>query len=391
MYFFLRYTFLIILLVGGIGLQSLRAQSDTTKIPHRTAKEILMWPHRTFFRFIMKEPPPVYDTTYIKGYRKHLVLTLPLTNRYLNFGIRDNISNRSIQFAPNNGHYDIGIGLNSHRFGLVVNTGISLFKGDVDKKGKTKFRDYQLNIYGKRVVTDLSFQNYNGFYVRNTRRILPSGITLPGRFELRPDIEAYSIGVSSLYIFNYKKFSYRGSFAFTEKQLKSAGSFVAGVYYTFMYADSDSSIISSNFRSVFDSSIFLKKAITQNGGINLGYIHTLVIKKKSYVTLSLVNGMGAGRLHSLNVMGERKNSSVTLSVKTSFRIAAGFDDGKFFGGGMGIFDVFAYSTYSDISLDHGLGKFRVFLGYRFNVLKEERRLLKKLKIIEWEESQKTNG
>ena len=56
-------------------------------IPHRTAREKLMWPHRVFALEVTKEKKINYDTNYIKSYRRSLTITLPLSTRFLKFSI----------------------------------------------------------------------------------------------------------------------------------------------------------------------------------------------------------------------------------------------------------------------------------------------------------------
>jgi len=359
------------------------AQNDTTPIPYRTLKEKWMWIHRTIARAITKERPVFFDTSYIKTYKKQLVMTLPISTRWLNFGLHDNLSKQTLRFQPNS-QYDLGLSINSRWASFLINTGVRFLNKDEKTMGRTDYKDYQFNFYGKRHTTDLNLQSYKGFYISNSGKLDPAAVSKEQPYLIKRDVRAFVLGVSTMRVFNYKKFSYRNSFAFTEQQLKNAGSFLLGAYYSLLTTTSDSCLIPSLLKPSFDTTAYVKSGIAQSGGANIGYIYTLVIKKKSYITLSLVNGLGFNKVNYARENGVIRSEPYKFSGKLSIRLATGYDNGNIFTGMMGIFDNFNYTPETNVSYDFGYGKLRVFVGYRFNIQKQEHALLKKLKLIEWE-------
>lgn len=373
---------IILSFVIMMNLFCVSAQNDTTPIPHGTLREKWMWPHRRIARFIIREIPVFYDTSYIKAYKKNLVVTLPVSTRLLDLGLYDNVAGTYLKFAPNV-HYDLGLSVNSRWGSFLINTGIQFSTKDNTIMGKTIFRDYQFNRYSKRFTTDLNLQLYQGFYVQNTQ-VLLSNTTSKEPYEIRPDVSAFSLGVSTTYIMNYKKFSYRSSFAFTEKQLKSAGSLLLGGYFSLLTTNAAGSLVSDQFKPLFDTSAYIRQSLTQNVGMNVGYIYTFVIKKKFYVTASMVQGIGVNKLYTLSETGYNTNYKLKFSTKLNLRVAAGYDNGRFFGGTMAIYDNFSYAAASEMSFEYGIGKFRVFVGYRFDFVNSERKFMRKLKLIDWD-------
>src|SRR4051812_33481550 len=70
-------------------------------IPHKTFYEKWMWPHRSLAFKITKERKVRHDTAFIKSYYKRLVVTLPISNRFLRFSLLDLENGNRLKFAPN--------------------------------------------------------------------------------------------------------------------------------------------------------------------------------------------------------------------------------------------------------------------------------------------------
>ncbi|MES2593112.1 MAG: DUF4421 family protein [Bacteroidota bacterium] len=362
----------------GTGQDTL-AQKTIWDIPHKTAWEKFMWVHRTAVYTITRTKKTLNDPSYIKAYPKKFIISIPLSARLMHFDMVDWGTNKQLQYTPNF-KYEVGIGLSSRWSTFITNTGIAVFNGNKNEKGVTKYRDYQLNLYGQRTTSDISYQNYQGFYIRNTNEFIPEK---NDTFEVRKDVRAQLFATSTYYIFNYKKFSYRSTFAFTETQLKSAGSFLLGGYYTIFGVSSDSSLVSGQFAPFFDTLSLINKGSAQTFGLNGGYIYTYV-KENFYATTSIVPGFGLEQTTYNRFDNELKyRSPYNPSAKISLRFGFGYDTGKFYYGLMGIYDYFFSFSKTNCTFNYNTGKARIFVGYRFNFLKTERRLLRKLKLIDY--------
>ena len=246
-----RTYFHIALIIWLIGYSAVFfGQDSLSPIPHKTLHDKWMWPHRTITRIITKERKPFFDTSYIRSFRKYIIITIPLSTRFLNFQITDwkSAKHPTLKYAANQ-QYDLGISLNSRWATFLMNTGINLLNKDNHTKGQTKQTDYQFNMYGKRFTTDASMQLYKGYYIKNSSSF-PSWDSLKTSqqpYAIRSDAKAFAVSIGTYYVFNYKKFSYRNSFAFTETQLKSAGSFLVGGYWSLLSISGDSSLVNYPF------------------------------------------------------------------------------------------------------------------------------------------------
>ncbi len=384
----LLIAFVLLLITSSINSSAQDSPSATKHtsvktiwdIPHETLWQKWMWIHRSAAFEITKERPVNYDTAYIKSYYKRLIITLPVSMRFLKFSLIDLKSGNKLIFAPNI-QYDLGISLSSRWASFIVNTGVKVFDRDTDIKGKTKYQDYQLNLYGRKFTTDMFVQYYSGFYIKNSQSF--NSYVSDNPYAVRADVNALHMGVSTYYIVNRKKFSYGNSFAFVEQQKKSAGSLLLGVYYSYFDATGNPSLISPPFKSNFDTLSFIRSAHAHDFGLNLGYIYTLVFLKKCYATASLVQGIGGEQLVYKRDDNSNYNKLTGGAGKLNVRFAMGYNNGRSFIGAMGMVDYFLFSGKSNSALEYSFGKFMVYIGYRFSVLKVERKILHRLTLIDY--------
>lgn len=349
-------------------------------IPHKTVWQKWMWIHRSVAYMITKDRNPYFDTAFVKTYKKSVSITIPVSSRFLRFNLIDWTSKNNLMYAPNS-TYDLGFSVSSRWATFQLLTGVRIYENYRNQKGQTRYHDFQFNIYGKHVTSDVFYQNYKGFYIRNSLSYADYSSEL--RYATRNDINAISFGVSSYYIFNSKKFSYRSAFAFTEVQKKSAGSFLLGTYFFLFNLTSDSSLVGSPFRASFDSLSYLRSSTLQTYGLNIGYIHTFLFFKRFYTTVSLVQGLGLEQTLYNSETGKSFSSPLRGAAKMNCRFALGYNLGRFYMGTMGIIDYFYFSSKTNTTFNFNMGKICAFVGYRFYFLKTERKILRKLNLIDY--------
>lgn len=384
----LHITFIVLMIFSSLHSN---AQNSSTKvkptsvktiwdIPHKTVWQKLIWAHRSAAFVITKERPVNYDTAYIKSYYKRLVITLPVHTRLIKFSLIDKKNGSKLTFEPNL-KYNLGISVSSRWASFIFNTGIKMFNNDNDTKGKTKYKDIQINLYGRKITTDMYLQYYNGFYIKNSKSFNSYVSDKP--YAIRADVNALNMGVSSYYILNNKRFSYGNSFAFAEQQKKSAGSLLLGIYYSYFEIKSSPSLVTFPFSSSFDTLSLIRNGNIQNFGFNLGYIYTRIFFKKCYATVSLVQGFGGKQVNYKYSDNNTYHKLIGDAGKLHVRFASGYDKGRYFIGAMGMFDYYFFREKSNSTFDYSFGKFMIYIGYRFSVLKAERKILQQLKLIDY--------
>lgn len=381
-FYFIWFSFMIFssLISYSQDSSSLKTKKTIWDIPHKSVWEKWMWIHRAVTFEVTKDRPVNYDTNYIKSYQKKLVITVPVSYKQLQFSLIDFKSGNKLTFAPNQ-QYDFGISISSRWASFIINTGAKLFNKDTQIKGETNYQDYQVNLYNRKITTDMFFQNYSGFYIKNSKTFASYTNTQP--YDIRTDVKAVNMGASTYYIVNHKKFTFKNSFTFVEKQKKSAGSILLGTYYSYFDAKGNPSLVTYPFKSNFDSLSFIRNGHSHNFGFNLGYIYTFVFLKKFYATASLVQGIGGTQIVYVLEDNTKYNKLSGGAGKLNVRLALGYDKGKYFIGTMSMFDYYLFRGNENSTLDYNFGKFMIYVGYRFSTIKAEKKILKHFKLINY--------
>lgn len=182
---------------------------------------------------------------------------------------------QDVEYMPNN-PMELGLGFswNNTVLSFAYGYGFDFMR---DKKlGKTKSFDFQMHHYDRKYVFDLFVQRYKGFYREDRKQ--------KDTYVLCPDLQVQQYGVNAQYIFNNRRFSYRAAFNQSERQLRSAGSFLLGGGIYLSHIRSDSSFVYGG-QNTMDNFQF---------GINAGYAYTWVLGRRWHITGAVTTGINFG-------------------------------------------------------------------------------------------------
>lgn len=361
-------------------IDTLKAFLIDDKIPRKTFKDKFMYPHRWYVKQLLKPSASDFDSTYIRSVKHKFTITIPIAKKFYGFNFIDLSTKRILRFSPNN-YYHLGFNIGNIILNFGVYPGIKF--GDKPDKGKTTSKDFQLTLIGRRVITDVNYQDYKGFYLFNIKDFsLNSEQTK--RVLLRPEINTFSFGVNTMFIFNFKKYSLRGSFSFTDIQRKSVGTFMAGLYHSYLLVTaSDSSFISTSLRSDFsDRLLDVKRVSLITVGFSGGYGYSFVYKK--IIFTSVVNiGLGGqktnydmrdGKGHTLSL-----NPALNLNAKAAIR----YDNLRFFVGLMSNYSTNYTLNPELFNTESYIARVVLFCGYRFNIKQNGRKILRALGLVDY--------
>jgi hypothetical protein len=239
----------------------------------------------------------------------------------------------------------------------------------------------ELNIFAPSFGGHVYYQRYKGFYIDEPRKAIPNWTEGMGHPQ-RPDIRTFNAGAEFYYIFNYKRFSQRASFVNNERQKRSAGSWLAGSYFIIFNAKADSSFLPRNLHNVLEDHQSTDRVSLMNAGISGGYIHTFVLKKYWYFTISAELGLGVQNVNNKSAQNELSNSNKWgAGNKFKSRMALGYNGIRYFAGMNMTMDNVRVTTKRDAWLENSLTQFRIFFGHRlvFNHRKTFNKFLKKKK------------
>ncbi|WP_019669422.1 DUF4421 family protein [Eudoraea adriatica] len=149
--------------------------------------------------------------------------------------------------------------------------------GDEYLKGDTKSFELRTALIFKHWFTDLSYSKVKGYYLENSDDFIT--LLKDDPYIQFPDLNYYGFAITTGYSSN-SKFSLRSLTSQTERQLRSAGSFIPSINLRYFVIDDKSSGLSTQKSNNFESSI------------GPGYVHTFVSREKFYFSLGLMARIG---------------------------------------------------------------------------------------------------
>ncbi|HPE56443.1 MAG TPA: DUF4421 domain-containing protein [Bacteroidales bacterium] len=273
-----------------------------------------------------------HDSSYIESYQNQLTTRLYSSRKYTNFTLKDRSENASLDYRPNP-QLNLGFGISYSAFTLNLGFNFPFINDDDDKYGNTDYMDLQTHILTPKLTIEFYFSITKGYHIANPDERLSDYQSSQG-LPQRPDILTINIGAQGYYIFNSKKFSYRAAFNQDERQIKSAGSLLAGpaLYSNYIQGDSSFIPLQINPPGFFDG-YRLKSSRYTRVAAGGGYAHNFIYKKSFFLTLSMILGVGGGfmKINEEDItLGAKNNFDVSLIY--TFRAAAGYNSRKFFAG-----------------------------------------------------------
>jgi hypothetical protein len=165
-----------------------------------------------------------------------------------------------------------------------------------------------------------------------------------------------------LYSFNKEKFSLKASYNYSERQLKSAGSFiVTGTLNTFQL-QADSAVLPTVYSASNTSSPTFRQFRYTTLSVAPGYTYTLIYKS---FFLNSVFSLGPAHYWLMDT-GKDGNARYDISINTfaDVRVALGYNGDRIFGG-MSFITQSRNIRFDEVRFVNGSYTFKLMVGYRF--------------------------
>ncbi len=261
----------------------------------------------------------------------------------------------------------------SYKF-ASIRLGIRPRVSDEDKKNKGDSNSFRIHF---KLLFDhwshnLEYNHDRGYYIVNTEDFVPEQPKSDFRIQF-PNLTTNIFSGSSTYKLN-ENYSVRAIESQTEIQIKSAGSFMPGILYSFynikgadkVLFPEDNVIIRENYSDV--------QGI--NATLNVGYYYTYVFHKYWFANAYLTPGIGVDfyktTIHAPDESINKSFKDLYYSLQSG--IGIGYNGKKMFFGAN-----YANRTSSEkfnenkIQLQISKNSFHIYLGYRFKAPKSVRK------------------
>jgi len=218
----------------------------------------------------------------------------------------------------------IAAGLGFSYKSFAIDLGVAVYKHGLTDDQQTKGFNFIGTLYRGRNIIDITFEINNGF--------TESAVDSSGKKIniTRNDVDALNFGVNYNYLFNYKKLSLNAAYSGTQIQKKSAGSPLLGLFVSDINVVSTDSLIARQFSSLINPVPIGTQVNVFSFGITGGYVFTVVLPHRFYLSASLTPGitfcLSQSRRDSLNLF----KNTIHLAPKIMAHASIGYGGKKFY-------------------------------------------------------------
>ncbi|PKB16944.1 DUF4421 family protein [Flavobacterium sp. 5] len=228
---------------------------------------------------------------------------------------------------------------------------------DEDKKGKSKFSEYNFRFFLGKWLQTVDYSRVKGYYIENTQDFSTDWQPDIDPYIQFPDLKIIKYGMSTSYIFN-PNFSLKSITSFTEWQKESAGSFIPTLIYDYKRTSLDATILNAE-QNEYDVSL------------GTGYFYNFIIHKRFYIAPNLTTAIGVKFMNSkTNESGiqEKEQDNYFLTTLNG-GLKMGYNSDRIL---LGLSLHFNTSFYNEsknqiVSSDGSFGL--LYFGYRFDTPK----------------------
>jgi hypothetical protein len=283
--------------------------------------------------------------------------------KYNQMELRSSDKKTTIRYKPNE-NFNLGLGFTYKWMGLGGAFNLKFINNDEAIYGNTTSLDMQLDLFTRRMLMTVNLQAYEGYYWRDPDQYYSNWSTLDS-VVIRPDITSFGFNTSGIYVFKHEKFSLRAAYSNTEWQQISAGSWIMGAYASLYAVNADSSLIPGVASSSFPVYSDINKIAAANLGGLFGYSQSWVLKRKFYINLTGALGIALQISGASDRLDTDPASSVGLAPKLHLRLAAGFNNERYFYGISVISDNSFIPNKESAEFSYQFGRVRFFYGIHF--------------------------
>lgn len=231
----------------------------------------------------------------------------------------DAVDGKLIEFEPNIST-NIGLGIAYLGYGISGSLPLSSAGNDPTRYGKTSYFDFQFNYTSRRWGADFFYQNYRGFYLKEPEKFIEGyvpGMPNPQFGGLR----ILNTGVGAFYNFN-DRYSANAAFSQGERQLSSAGSFVADSAVSYTQIDTGASLVPSSQIAQYPDLDRYRGGEYWLWVSRIGYGYNFIYRR---MTLGALLAFGPNLQHQTNFTESGSGSALRVSVSARVRASLWFE------------------------------------------------------------------
>jgi len=313
---------------------------------------------------------PKAGSSSIREMHEYISLKLSATDNMEGFVVRT--KDVKYDLRPND-RIVARLALNYRFIAAAVSVVPGFVRGNDDNslKGKSTFTSYSLGFNFHHWLQNFSYTKARGFYLHNTndyRRGWTAGVDPYIQF---PDLVYQSYQGQTAYKWN-KNFSFASLQSQTERQLKSAGTFLPSLSYRYYIVD-DKTRLTAQRQT--------QKSNNLEALLSAAYYYTQVVQKKIYISAGIAPGAGVIFTKLLTrSTDDRETTRLTNAIyRLEANTAIGYNGERFFAGAQLNGSLAFYSRKKVFNvIENEKVFYQVFAGYRLGAPRKIRQLFDRM-------------
>jgi hypothetical protein len=252
-----------------------------------------------------------------------------------------------------------GFELDNSIFSIGYNPGFMAINGKKSKYGDADHSSYRLSFSLWALYTEIDFQVYRGYYLRNTssyKELAGDG------FYKQPDMFTLFLGTNIYYTLKHKKFAFTAPVNYNAMQIKSTGSPLFGLSSALTFVSNQNGLVPKSIQNYFDST---RNVSALNYGfitLNAGYGYNFAIKKKFYISIAELIGVGISQFNYQLDNNDVVKVKNRLALQNFTRFGAGFNNGSWYVGVNLFYQNFYNFELKNTMIEFDKVSFKFFFG-----------------------------
>ncbi|MBQ6964318.1 MAG: DUF4421 domain-containing protein [Bacteroidaceae bacterium] len=206
------------------------------------------------------------------------------------------------------------------------------------------------------------YYTFNSGKGAEIRRI--SGLNLKGLDKTFHGLDSRCNGVSAVYLFNNRHFSWPAAFGENAVQRKSCGSWSVGFQYNHQRVTFDKDALPDYLEEVIDTTLLFTQVNYDDYNINIGYSYNCVIGRNILYAISLMPSIGYRRSNITEAQEEKHSFLNNVSTDLNLRMSFFWNNTRLFSGL--ILEAHTYSYRKNkFGLTNTYGTIKYVLGFNF--------------------------
>ena len=191
-----------------------------------------------------------------------------------------------------------------------------------------------------------------------------SGVNLREQDRTFRGLDSWCNGVSAVYMFNNRHFSWPAAFGENAVQRKSCGSWSVGFQYNRQRVSFDADELPAFLVETIDSTLLFRHVDYNDYNISVGYSYNWVLGRNVLFAASLIPSLGYRHSNITEAQSERHSILNNLSTDLNLRMSLFWNNTKYFTGV--ILETHTYSYRRDkFGLTNTYGTLKYVLGLNF--------------------------